>query len=74
VYDTQSQQPLFTIPDVDAQTVGFSADSRSVITNQRFPYEIYPCSICGGFDQLLSAARRREIGRLTPQERYLYLR
>jgi WD40 repeat protein len=74
VYDTQSQQPLFTIPDVLAQAVSFSADSRSVLTDQRFPYTIYPCSICGGFDQLLSAARQRKIGHLTPQERYLYLR
>jgi WD40 repeat protein len=74
VYDTQSQQPLFTIPDVLPQAVSFSADSRSVLTDQRFPYEIYPCSICGGFDQLLSAARQRKIGHLTPQERYLYLR
>jgi WD40 repeat protein len=74
VYDTQSQQPLFTIPDLLAQAVSFSADSGSVLTDQRFPYEIYPCPICGGFDQLLSAARQREIVRLTPEERYLYLR
>ena len=73
VYDTQSQQPLFTIPDAFAGAVGFSADSRSVITDQPFPYETYPCSICGGFDELLSAARQREIGQLTAQERYLYL-
>jgi WD40 repeat protein len=73
VYDIQSQQPLFTIPDTLGAAVGFSADSRSVITDQPFPYEIYPCSICGDFDQLLSAAREREIGHLTPQERFLYL-
>jgi WD40 repeat protein len=75
VYDTESQQPLFTIADTFAQAVGFSADSRSVLTDQRFPYEIYPCSVCGGFDQLLPAARQREVdGGLTAQERFLYLR
>jgi hypothetical protein len=44
-----------------------------LIADTAFPYETYPCSICGGFDQLLSAAREREVGRITPQEQDLYL-
>ena len=76
VYDTRNAQPLLTLPvrnGSEASAVGFSADGRSLIADTAFPYETYPCSICGGFDQLLPAAREREVGRITPQEQDLYL-
>ena len=74
VYDTQNQQPLLSVSAEADDQVGFTADGQSLITDGAFPYQTYPCSICGDFDQLLVAAHQREIGGLTAQERALYLR
>ena len=75
VYDTSGQRPLQTINGATADAAAFAAGGQTLITSppSAFPNQIYPCSICGGFDQLLATAHQRAIGDLTPQERSLYL-
>jgi WD40 repeat protein len=75
VYDTSGQQPLLTIDGAKGEMAAFSGTGDRLITSEQdeLPNEIYSCSICGGFDQLLATAHQRAIGHLTSQERSLYL-
>ena len=76
VWDTQHSSPLFTGQlRIGATSVAFTGDGRSLADNgdAAFPYETVPCAICGGFPQLLSAARQRERRGLTSEERSQYL-
>lgn len=74
VFDTQHSGPLLTEPvpgaaGVSATQVAFSADGRSLVTDLAVPYETLPCVICGGFPELLAAARQRETRGFTAEER-----
>ena len=76
VWDTQHAAPLLTMQlPLGGSEVAFTADGRSIDTDAggAFPYETLPCSICGGFPQLLTAARQRETRGFTAEERSLYL-
>jgi WD40 repeat protein len=74
-WDTRSESPILTIPGANfGSTIQFSPNGDSLLDGgYNFPTESLPCVVCGGFPQLLAAARARETRGFTPQERALYL-
>ena len=74
LWDTRAQSPVQTIPGNFGGSIAFAPDGRSVLVGQASsPTVSISCVVCGGFPQLLAAAKARETRGFTPQERALYL-
>lgn len=57
---------------IDAATVGFAADNRSVVVIGQLSFT-FPCIACGSLDELVDRATANAGRDLSPEERVRYL-